>query len=111
VEIPNDILPSITQGDKDRILGCINSLTLEIRNRLSTFPITKATLNSAPFQIMPVFRHILFRYEDLIAKNPEPQTEEPTTQTEEPRPQTKRLHLTYKGVSKKRTKERRKEVW
>lgn len=76
VEVPDDILPPTEQDDKHKIQGLIANLTLEIRNRLPSFPVTKETLNKAPFDIMPALRHMLSKYEDLIAKNPNPQTQE-----------------------------------
>lgn len=100
VEIPDDILPSVTQGDKDRIQHCIANLTLEVRNRLPTLPVTKASLNNAPFQIMDVFRHILSRYEELIDSNPVPQSEEELNpDTEESASQTQG-HLKSKNKEK-----------
>ncbi|GAA5812653.1 hypothetical protein MFLAVUS_006110 [Mucor flavus] len=76
VEVPDDILPPTEQDDKHKIQGLIANLTLEIRNRLPSFPVTKETLNKAPFDIMPASRHMLSKYENLIAKNPNPQTQE-----------------------------------
>ncbi|GAA5809667.1 hypothetical protein MFLAVUS_003079 [Mucor flavus] len=76
VKVPDDILPPTEQDDKHKIQGLIANLTLEIRNRLPSFPVTKETLNKAPFDIMPALRHMLSKYEDLIAKNPNPQTQE-----------------------------------
>ena len=48
---------------------------LWIRNR--EIRTKKETLNKAPFDIMPALRHMLSKYEDLIVKNPNPQTQEP----------------------------------
>ncbi|KAI7907103.1 uncharacterized protein BX663DRAFT_128153 [Cokeromyces recurvatus] len=42
---------------------------LEIRNRLPSLPVTKETLNSAPFNIMPTLRYILEKYKSVIAEN------------------------------------------
>ncbi|GAA5812996.1 hypothetical protein MFLAVUS_006462 [Mucor flavus] len=76
VEVPDDTVPPTEQDDKHKIQGLIANSTLEIRNRLPSFPVTKETLNKAPFDIMLALRHMLSKYEDLIAKNPNPQTQE-----------------------------------
>ncbi|KAG1140190.1 hypothetical protein G6F37_009310 [Rhizopus arrhizus] len=77
VEIPDDILPFTKQDDKRKIQGFIGNLSFQIRNRLLLFPVTKETLNKAPFGIMPALRHMLSKYETLIANNSNPQTQEP----------------------------------
>ncbi|GAA5812070.1 hypothetical protein MFLAVUS_005519 [Mucor flavus] len=42
VEVPDDILPPTEQDDKHKIQSLIANLTLEIRNRLPSFPILAA---------------------------------------------------------------------
>lgn len=48
-EIPDDILPSTKQDEKRKIQGYVGNLSFEIINRLPLFPVTKETLNKAPF--------------------------------------------------------------
>ncbi|KAI9244602.1 hypothetical protein EDC94DRAFT_699736 [Helicostylum pulchrum] len=47
----------------------INPLIVELKNRLPSFSITKASQNKDPFGILPALRHILSKYESLIAEN------------------------------------------
>lgn len=54
---------------QDELQKFLNPLIVEIKNRLPPAPITKATLNKALFDIMPVFRHILSKYESMIEAN------------------------------------------
>jgi hypothetical protein len=44
----------------------LKPLTMELKNQLPTLPVTKASLNNAPFDILPVLRHILSKYEEII---------------------------------------------
>ncbi|KAI8881371.1 hypothetical protein K501DRAFT_274642 [Backusella circina FSU 941] len=59
---------------KDEIQAFINPLIVELKNRVPSLTTTKATLNTNPFGILPAIRHILSKYESLIAENPKPQT-------------------------------------
>ncbi|KAI7889027.1 uncharacterized protein EV154DRAFT_424636, partial [Mucor mucedo] len=52
-----------------RIRTFLNPLIVEIKNRLSPAATTKATLYKTPFDIIPVFRHILSKYESEIEAN------------------------------------------
>lgn len=101
VEIPDDILPSTKQDDKRKIQGFIGNLSFEIRNCLLLFPVTKETLNVAPFGIMPALRHMLSKYETLIANNPNSQTQEP-----EQKPHDKSNTKTKKQKGKKQTEKK-----
>ncbi|ORE11356.1 hypothetical protein BCV72DRAFT_300944 [Rhizopus microsporus var. microsporus] len=101
VEIPGDILPSTKQDDKRKIQGFVGNLIFEIRNRLPLFPVTKETLNKAPFGIMPALRHMLSKYETLIANNPNPQIQEP-----EQKPHDKSNTKAKKQKGKKQTKKK-----
>ncbi|CAO3683280.1 unnamed protein product [Rhizopus stolonifer] len=70
--ISDNILTSLSQEIKDTIQAFINPLIVELKNRLPSFSITKASLNTDPFGSLPVLRHILSKYESLIAENPNP---------------------------------------
>ncbi|CEG82063.1 hypothetical protein RMATCC62417_16189 [Rhizopus microsporus] len=72
--IPQNILSSTSQEVQDTIQAFISPLILEVKNRLPSFSITKSALNKVPFDIMPALRHILLKYETLIAENPQLQT-------------------------------------
>ncbi|KAG2209788.1 hypothetical protein INT47_001936 [Mucor saturninus] len=69
--LPENIGSSVNKETQDKIRKFLNPLIVEIKNRLPPAPITKATLNKAPFDIMPVFRHILSKYESMIEANQE----------------------------------------
>ncbi|KAG1048246.1 hypothetical protein G6F43_009349 [Rhizopus delemar] len=101
IEIPDDILPSTKQDDKRKIQGFIGNLSFDIRSCLLLFPVTKETLNVAPFSIMPALRHMLSKYETLIANNPNPQTQEP-----EQKPHDKSNTKTKKQKGKKQTEKK-----
>ncbi|EIE86300.1 hypothetical protein RO3G_11011 [Rhizopus delemar RA 99-880] len=101
IEIPDDILPSTKQDDKRKIQGFIGNLSFDIRSCLLLFPVTKETLNVAPFSIMPALRHMLSKYETLIANNPNPQTQEP-----EQKPHDKSNTKTKKQKRKKQTEKK-----
>ncbi|KAG2200602.1 hypothetical protein INT47_007346 [Mucor saturninus] len=64
-----DILPPLIQETKNGLQAFINPLIVELKNRLPSFTITKATQNTAPFGILPALRHILSKYESIIAEN------------------------------------------
>lgn len=68
----DSISTSLNSEEQETICAFLNPLILEIKNRISSFPVTKETLNNAPFSIMPVFKHILEKYESLIAEAPLP---------------------------------------
>ncbi|CAO3686639.1 unnamed protein product [Rhizopus stolonifer] len=70
--IADNILTSLSQEIKDTIQAFISPLIVELKNRLPSFSITKAFLNTDPFGILPALRHILSKYESLIAENPNP---------------------------------------
>lgn len=78
-----NIASSLDKQTEERVRTFVHFLILEIRNRLPSLPLTKETLNRAPFGILPAFRHILQKYESIIAENQEltsgPQTSEPQT--------------------------------
>ncbi|KAG2194569.1 hypothetical protein INT47_006528, partial [Mucor saturninus] len=65
----DDILPPLSQETKNGLQTFINPLIVELKNRLPSFTITKATQNTAPFGILPALRHILSKYESIIAEN------------------------------------------
>ncbi|KAI7892583.1 uncharacterized protein EV154DRAFT_418291, partial [Mucor mucedo] len=65
----DDILPPLSQETKNGLHAFINPLIVELKNRLPSFTITKATQNTAPFGILPALRHILSKYESIIAEN------------------------------------------
>ncbi|EIE90050.1 hypothetical protein RO3G_14761 [Rhizopus delemar RA 99-880] len=67
--LPENIGSSVDKQTQDKIRNFLNPLILEIKDRLPPAPITKETLNNAPFNIMPVFRHILSKYESIIDAN------------------------------------------
>ncbi|KAI7892608.1 uncharacterized protein EV154DRAFT_504283, partial [Mucor mucedo] len=64
--LPENIGSSVNKETQHKIRTILNPLIVEIKNRLPPALITKATLNKAPFDIMPVFRHILSKYESMI---------------------------------------------
>ncbi|KAI7873102.1 uncharacterized protein EV154DRAFT_579526 [Mucor mucedo] len=68
---PENIGSSVNKETQDKIRKYLNPLIVEIKNRLPPAPISKATLNKAPFHIMPVFRHILSKYESIIEADQE----------------------------------------
>ncbi|KAG2209217.1 hypothetical protein INT47_005509 [Mucor saturninus] len=68
----DNISISLNTEEQENICAFLNPLILEIKNRIPAFPVTKATLNNAPFSIMPVFKHILEKYESLIVEAPLP---------------------------------------
>lgn len=68
----DSISTSLNSEEQDKIRTFLNPLILEIKNRIPSFPVTKETLNKAPFSIMPVLKHILEKYESLIAEAPLP---------------------------------------
>ncbi|CAO3670036.1 unnamed protein product [Rhizopus stolonifer] len=68
--IADNILTSLSQEIKDTIQAFISPLIVELKNRLPSFSITKASLNTDPFGILPALKHILSKYESLIAENP-----------------------------------------
>ncbi|CAO3696067.1 unnamed protein product [Rhizopus stolonifer] len=70
--IADNILTSLSQEIKDTIQAFINPLIVELKNRFPSFSITKASLNTDPFGSLPILRHILSKYESLIAENPNP---------------------------------------
>jgi hypothetical protein len=72
--IADDILTSLNQEVKDAIQAFISPLIVELKNRLPSFSITKATQNTDPFGILLALRHILSKYESLIAGNHMSQT-------------------------------------
>lgn len=67
----DDIASSLSEEIKVKIRAFVNPLISELKNRLPSLPLTKATLNNAPFDIMPLLRHILMKYESLIEQNPQ----------------------------------------
>ncbi|KAI7871384.1 uncharacterized protein EV154DRAFT_580329 [Mucor mucedo] len=69
--LPENIGSSVNKETQDKIRTFLNPPIVEIKNRLPPAPITKATLNKAPFDIMPVFRHILSKYKSMIEANHE----------------------------------------
>ncbi|GAA5806150.1 hypothetical protein HPULCUR_011680 [Helicostylum pulchrum] len=72
--IPDNILTSLSQDVKDAIQAFINPLIAELKNRLPSFSITKASQSKDPFGILPALRHILSKYETLIAESSITQT-------------------------------------
>ncbi|KAI7892841.1 uncharacterized protein EV154DRAFT_537312 [Mucor mucedo] len=68
----DNISTSLNSEEQENICTFLNPLILEIKNRIPAFPVTKATLNNAPFSIMPVLKHILEKYESLIVEAPLP---------------------------------------
>lgn len=68
----DSIAASLSSEEQDAVRSFLKPLILEIKNHLSSFPVTKVTLSNAPFNVMPVLRHILEKYESLIAANPQP---------------------------------------
>ncbi|KAI7891472.1 uncharacterized protein EV154DRAFT_442882 [Mucor mucedo] len=68
----DNISTSLNSKEQENICTFLNPLILEIKNRIPAFPVTKATLNNAPFSIMPVLKHILEKYESLIVEAPLP---------------------------------------
>lgn len=69
VAVAENILTSLSQEVKDAVQVFIGPLIVELKNRLPSFDITKATQNTNPFGILPVLRHILSKYEALITEN------------------------------------------
>ncbi|KAI7900005.1 uncharacterized protein BX663DRAFT_172057 [Cokeromyces recurvatus] len=67
-----NIASSLNEQMKARICAFLNPLILQIRNRLPAIPLTKDTLNKAPFDILPALRYILENYESTIADNQQP---------------------------------------
>ncbi|KAI7898160.1 uncharacterized protein BX663DRAFT_582577 [Cokeromyces recurvatus] len=63
-----NISSSLNDQTQDRIRAFLNPLIVEIRNRLPSLPVTKETLNNAPFNIIPMLRHILEKYQSIIAE-------------------------------------------
>lgn len=47
----------------------LDPLVVKIKNRFPSLPLTKETLNKAPFDILPIFRHIREKYESLSTEN------------------------------------------
>lgn len=43
----------------------LNPLILEVKNRISTLPLSKESLNNEPFKILSALRHILEKYDDI----------------------------------------------
>ncbi|CAO3670667.1 unnamed protein product [Rhizopus stolonifer] len=70
--IADNILTSLSQEIKDTIQAFISPLIVELKNRLPSFSITKVSLNTDPFDILQALKHILSKYESLIAENPNP---------------------------------------
>lgn len=69
VAVAENILTSLSQEVKDAVQMFIGPLIIELRNRLPSFDITKATQNKNPFGILPALRHILSKYEALVTEN------------------------------------------
>lgn len=70
------IASSLDDQMKVKICAFLNPLILEIRNRLPSIPLTKSTLNKAPFDIFPTLRYILQCYESIIAEHQQAQIEQ-----------------------------------
>jgi hypothetical protein len=68
--IPDEILSLFGSDVTSSLSSFLNPLILEIKNRMPTLPISKASLNKEPFKILPALRHILSKYDDLINAQP-----------------------------------------
>lgn len=74
---------SLSQEMINAIQALINPLIVEIKNRLPSFSLSKAIQNKNPFGVLPVLRHILSKYEALIAENSVMITHGPQSETSE----------------------------
>lgn len=105
--LPEDIGSSVDKQTQDKIRKFLNPLIVEIKNRLPPAPITKATLNKAPFDIMPVFRHIVSKYESIIEAN---QQVTPVTQLTVASPQQSNLLQQTEGSNQSRKRPKKKRT-
>ncbi|KAI7893257.1 uncharacterized protein EV154DRAFT_583715 [Mucor mucedo] len=98
---------SVNKETQDKIRKFLNPLIVEIKNRLPPAPITKATLSKAPFDIMPVFRHILSKYESMIEANQEVTTSIQLPLTLPQQPKKKKSSVKNKISNAHKDKEKR----
>ncbi|GAA5808492.1 hypothetical protein MFLAVUS_001883 [Mucor flavus] len=63
--IPVDILALFDPDVGNNLTSFLNPLILEVKNRISTLPQSKESLNKEPFKILPTLRHILEKYDDI----------------------------------------------
>ncbi|KAI7899683.1 uncharacterized protein BX663DRAFT_554638 [Cokeromyces recurvatus] len=100
---------SLNEEAQGNIRALLKPLIWEIRNRLPSFPMTKETLNKAPFGIIPALRYILVKYEALIEENPQTQPGllEQSEQTNPPN--RKRLKKKKVKKNKKTSKDNKKK--
>ncbi|CEG80382.1 hypothetical protein RMATCC62417_14732 [Rhizopus microsporus] len=102
--IADDILTSLNQEVKDTIQVFISPLIVELKNRLPSFSITKATQNTNPFGILPALMHILSKYESLIAGNPMPQAHD-----SQPEPSQDASHSSSRKKEKGKERKRKEQ--
>ncbi|GAA5807293.1 hypothetical protein MFLAVUS_000650 [Mucor flavus] len=60
-----DILALFDPDVASNLTSFLNPLILEVKNRMSTLPLTKESLNKEPFEILPALRYILNKYDDI----------------------------------------------
>ncbi|KAG2208537.1 hypothetical protein INT47_010233 [Mucor saturninus] len=63
--IPVDILAFFDPDVGNNLTSFLDPLILEVKNRISTLPLSKESLNNEPFKILPVLRYILKKYDDI----------------------------------------------
>ncbi|CAO3704046.1 unnamed protein product [Rhizopus stolonifer] len=104
--IADNILTSLNQEIKDTLQAFISPLIVKLKNRLPSFSIAKASLNTDPFGILPVLRHILLKYESLIAENPNPM---PQTHELQPESSQDAGHSSSRKKNKRKGKSKSKD--
>jgi len=60
-----DILALFDPDVASNLTSFLNPLILAVKNRMSTLPLTKESLNNEPFKILPVLRYILNKHDDI----------------------------------------------
>ena len=63
--IPADILAFFDPDVGNNLTSFLNPLILEVKNRISTLPLSKESLNNEPFKILPALRYILEKYDGI----------------------------------------------
>lgn len=98
-----NLASAVKEETQEEIRTFLEPLILEIKNRLPSLPVTRETLNKAPFGIIPVLRHILMKYESLIADSSRAAEQEETHSSEQP----VQVHaVTRKRPRKKKSKKK-----
>ncbi|KAG2201204.1 hypothetical protein INT47_013015 [Mucor saturninus] len=63
--IPVDILAFLNPDVSNNLTSFLDPLILEVKNRISTLPLSKESLNDEPFKILSVLRYILKKYDNI----------------------------------------------